>query len=94
VIYTALLTQELRDTLPALYTTECESDPIVRARFFSVYSGWSWYAIEFDGEDTFWGYVDGFTQEKGYFSLAELSTNFVERDKGFTPAPLSQVMKR
>jgi Protein of unknown function (DUF2958) len=34
--------------------------------------GWTWYVIEFDGEDPFFGLVDWFERELGYFSLREL----------------------
>ena len=33
---------------------------------------WTWYAIEFDGADLFFGYVVGHVPELGYFSLQEL----------------------
>ena len=46
-----LLTKELREALPELYATEHDADPLVQARFFATWSDWSWYPIEFDGED-------------------------------------------
>lgn len=94
-----LLTKELRDKLPPLYATEDEEDPLVICKFFTPDSSWSWFAIEFDGEDTFYGFVDGHFQELGYFSLAELEGIRgpyglpVERDTGFEPMRLSEVKK-
>jgi hypothetical protein len=35
---------------------------------------WTWYAIEFDGEDLCFGYVIGFDAELGYFRLSGLMT--------------------
>ena len=92
-----LLTKELREQLPPLYACETEKDPLVRAKFFYPDFNWTWYAIEFDGEDTFFGLVDGF-EELGYFSLKELESNRgkmglpIERDLYFEPCRLSTLM--
>ena len=48
-----LLTKELRDRIPAMRAQEGLEDPIAYVKFFSPYSGWTWYATEFDGEDLF-----------------------------------------
>jgi hypothetical protein len=66
-------------------------------RFFSPDCSWTWYAIEFDGDDTFFGLVDGFEKELGYFRLSELLENRgkfgleIERDLHFTPTRLSEL---
>ena len=93
-----LLTKELRDRLPALYSTDgMGDDAIVQAKFFTPDSSWDWYPIEFDGDDLFFGLVDGFEQELGYFSLSELQSVRgpwglpIERDLYFTPKPLREV---
>ena len=95
------ITAEILKALPKLYSQENVSDPMVVAKWFSPYSNWRWYAIEFDGEDTFFGLVQGFETELGYFSKKELEeTNFghgrfevpaVERDLSWTPKKLSEV---
>jgi len=93
-----LLTSEIKAKLPVLYTGENEKDPMVWCKFFTPDSSWTWYAMEFDGIDTFYGLVDGFEQELGYFSLAELQSVRgklglpIERDRYFTPCRLSEVM--
>ena len=93
-----LLTDELREKLPPLYATEGVSDPTVICKFFLPATGWTWYAIEFDGEDVFFGYVVGQYPELGYFSLHELEEVrgpfdlAIERDH-FTAMPLSKVRK-
>ena len=69
-----LLTKALREKLPKLYATEDQKDPLVICKFFTPDAGWSWYATEFDGTDTFFGYVDGHFPELGYFSLTELES--------------------
>ena len=88
-----LLTKKLRGELPALYTNENEADPKAIVKFFTPFSNWTWYATEFDGEDTFFGLVDGFDKELGYFSLSELESlgPKVERDLWFNPTPLSRL---
>jgi len=92
-----LLTKELRRKIPSLYSTENDADPIVQAKFFTPDSNWTWYIIEFDGKDIFYGYVVGFEAELGYFSLSELENVRgpfglkVERDLHFKPIPLSKI---
>jgi hypothetical protein len=68
-----LLTQELRAALPPLRSTQSLGiDAPIIVKFFTPTSNWTWYATEFDGEDLFFGLVDGFDKEFGYFSLSEL----------------------
>ena len=91
-----LLTPALRASLPPLYGQEGTPDPIVYARFFTPDSSWTWLATEFDPEEgRFFGLVDGFEPELGYFLLEDLETSRgplglpIERDLHFTPAPLT-----
>ena len=92
-----LLTNELRRQLPPLYASEHEEDPQIICKFFTPDSSWTWYAIEFDGDDTFFGFVEGLDNELGYFSLSELESVRgplglpIERDLYFEPCRLSQV---
>jgi Protein of unknown function (DUF2958) len=92
-----LLTDELRRILPPLYATETAADPIVQVKFFTPDAQWTWYAIEFDGDDTFFGFVKGLEDEMGYFSLSELQEIRghlglpVERDRSFEPTRLSKL---
>jgi len=70
-----LLTQEIRRKLPALYTQESKGGKaIAHVKFFTPDSNWTWWATEFDGEDTFFGLVEGHEKELGYFSLKELES--------------------
>lgn len=92
-----LMTKELREQVPPLYATEDEKDPMLVCKFFHARSGWTWYAIEFDGDDLFFGLVEGHFTELGYFSLSELE-GFrdgwglgIERDIHFEPKRLSEV---
>ena len=92
-----LLTQADRKRLPPLYTTENDRDPIAQVKFFDPCGSWSWYATEFDGEDLFFGLVDGSDRELGYFRLSELAGVKgpfgigIERDTSFDPTPLSKL---
>ena len=58
---------------------------------------WTWYAMEFDGKDSFFGFVAGEYPELGYFSLSELENLEglygigVERDRYFEPVRLSTI---
>ena len=92
-----LMPKEIRDKIPNLQNADKNS--IVWVKFFSPYSGWTWYATEFDGVDTFFGYVCGFANEWGYFSLKELEETTlgpdlpaIERDCSFTPQPLLELL--
>lgn len=95
-----LMTAELEAALPALYSTDGQGeDALVVAHYFSPYTGWDWYATEYDpATGTFFGWVKGFEGEYGYFSLAELDTAqlangvpAVERDLYWTPVTLGEV---
>lgn len=94
-----LLTQKLLAKLPPLYSQENEPDPMVICKFFYPDFSWTWYAIEFDGKDLFFGLVDGDEGELGYFRLSELLTKkgkfglSVERDLYFKPCRLSEIRK-
>lgn len=41
-----LLTDEIKATLPALYSQEQNPDPQVVAKFFCPWGNWTWYATE------------------------------------------------
>lgn len=92
-----LLPEDIRKALPPLYATESEKDPEAQVKFFTPDSNWTWYAIEFDGDDLFFGLAVGFEAELGYFRLSELESARgplglpVERDLYFTPMPLSKL---
>ena len=96
-----LLTKELRERFPKIGDTEFLSPEETRviAKFFDPTGSWTWYATEFDGEDLFFGLVDGFEKEMGYFSLSELEAVEgpyglgVERDLHFGDHMLSEFTK-
>jgi len=93
-----LLTKANRKALPALYSQDGKGgDTMAVVKFFTPDSNWTWYATEFDGEDTFFGLVDGFEKELGYFSLSEIQSVRgklglpIERDRYWKPRPLKEI---
>lgn len=93
-----LLTDELRERLPDLYSTEeLGLEAPAQVKYFTPDSGWTWYASEFDGEDLFFGLVVGLEIELGLFSLSELQTARgplglpIERDKFFESQTLKEL---
>jgi hypothetical protein len=95
-----LLTKELETKLPALYENEeIGLDALAVVKFFNPVGAWTWYASEYDPkEKIFFGLVDGFEKELGYFSLEELESLElpmglkIERDLYFNPTPLKDLM--
>lgn len=69
-----LLTESIRKELPPLHATENDPEPVARVKFFTPWTIWTWYVLEFDGKDVFFGLVEGIDTEWGYFSLAELES--------------------
>ena len=94
-----LITEELRKQLPPLYSQENELDPMVICKFFTPGSSFTWFIIEFDGEDLLFCKVyshlcpDG---ELGYSSLSEIESVRgalglgIERDLYFKTKRLSE----
>jgi hypothetical protein len=100
-----LLTSKIKRQLSAASRKGVlDSDPLVHCKFFLPASSWTWYVIsgrEWNHDDwLFFGFVVGYEAEFGEFSLSELRAIrgplglTVERDRYFTPCPLSEVMKR
>ena len=114
---TNLLPDALKERMPPLYSQENERDPMVHAKFFDPVGSWSWFATEGSPVDEdgyydtdkekvdyiFFGLVDGYEAELGYFSLNELQTAKeglegpaalpIERDVWFEPKRLSEIRR-
>lgn len=68
---------EVKSTLPPLYSQESVKDPIVHVKWFCPWNQWTWFATEGqeqDGDFILFGYVIGHEREWGYFSLNELQS--------------------
>jgi hypothetical protein len=91
-----LLTKEIIKKLPAMRETEGQGkEAIAQVKFFTPDSNWTWYGVEYDADQRlFYGLVEGFDKELGYFSLDELEEIKgpmglkIERDRSFSPTPL------
>ncbi len=97
-----LMTKELAEKLPRLYSQEKTADPLLRAKYFHPMSSYTYYVLEYDpGNRLFFGYADTgdpATSELGYASLDEMEQVVVmglgmERDLYFDPIPLSEVKR-
>ena len=95
-----LINDEIIKKLPKLYEQDGKGlNAIAYIKFFTPDSNWSWYVTEFDGIDLFFGLVDGFEKELGYFSLSELENVRgplglkIEIDLYFEPTTLEELIK-
>tara|TARA_R100000995_G_scaffold27458_1_gene11973 strand:+ start:3940 stop:4242 length:303 start_codon:yes stop_codon:yes gene_type:complete len=95
-----LLTKKILKKLPKFYETEevALADKKLIVKFFDPCGFWTWYGVEYDSEqEVFFGYVEGYEKEWGYFSLAELKsvkTAFglgIERDMYFKEIKFSEL---
>lgn len=93
-----LMTQSIRQTLPPIGGQDGRcGKAIAHVKFFTPDSSWTWYATEFDGEDLFFGLVDGHEREMGYFRLSEMQKArgplglAIERDLYWKPRMLEEI---
>ncbi len=101
-----LLTKAIRKMLPPMRATENtpEDQKIAVVKFFNPMGRTTWYGIEFDGVDLFFGYAVSSLgpdcDEYGYFSLAELESIRlpmglkIERDLYFKPQLLKPLIDK
>ena len=98
-----LLTQEIIQKLPKLYSQENEEDPVVHLKMFTPDSGWTWFILEGDeqedGDYLFFCKVISPLEpegELGYVTLNQLKEVRgpmglkIERDIYYKAKPLSQ----
>jgi hypothetical protein len=93
-----LLPKEIADRLPPLYSQEERGeDAISQVKFFTPWTSWTWYASEYDPEQSLcYGVVVGHEREFGYFRIDELEAIrgpgglTIERDLYWTPRPLKE----
>lgn len=96
-----LMTKEIEKAIPALYAQDGKGDDaIVYVKFFTPDSNWTWFATEYDpATKQFFGLVQGFEEELGYFSLEELEKARgplglgIERDLHFGQKTIGEVKK-
>ncbi len=89
-------------TIPTLYETEKDDDPLAIIKLFTPLSDWTWYVLEYAPDDKrAFGLVvraDPAMTELGYFSIAEMgemigpaSMPMVERDLWWEPTPITDI---
>lgn len=92
-----MMTKALRKELPKLYSQDgLGMEAVAIVKYFHPFSSWTWYATEFDGDNTFFGLVDGFDKELGYFNLSDFENTKLrglpfERDLYFKPTKLEDL---
>ena len=103
-----LFTKDLETKLQKAYGTySTDEDPMVLDKIFNPYGGQTWYLMNQDPEDLeyLWGvavlFADIGPEMGGLPSKTEFETIRVkpfggqlERDKWFTPRPVSELMKQ
>ena len=72
-----LITKQIEKRIPPLYSTDGKKgNRKIPVKFFTPDSNWTWFVLEGekqpDGDWRFFGLVEGFETELGYFHLAEL----------------------
>ena len=91
---------DLKAQIPKLYSQENNPDPTVWTKFFTPWTGWTWFITEGEeqeGDYIMFGYTIGHDREWGYISLNELSSVTgpmglkIERDIHFTPKKKSEI---
>ena len=94
-----LLTKEIMKQIPPIGEQDNSKDPIVYVKFFDPCGSFTWFILEYDGNDTFFAFVKSHLcpeGELGYVSLQELKSIKrplglgIERDLYFTQKPLSK----
>ena len=90
-----LLTEAIKKKLPSLGHGKQGPERKFICKFFDPCGSWTWYVCEGSRQTTgdwlFYGLVDGFAKEWGYFTLSELESVRgalglgIERDIHFDP---------
>lgn len=93
-----------KEGIPKLYSLDGKpgEEVPIKLKFIDIFGTWEWYAWEADIEDDdiiFFGYVNGFEKEMGYFYLSEFQSvnQGIQRiviDKDFIPITLAELKDR
>jgi len=89
-----LLKASDRKALPELYAQDGKGlNAKVYVKFFNSRGRGTWFATEFDGDNTFFGYTMGLGgDELGYFTLKDMQRGGIERDMSFKPQTLKSAI--
>lgn len=97
-----LMTAVIEARAPGLGATEGQEAPTVCAHFLSCLNGWCWWMTEYDPEPReAFGLAQGFADEWGYFSIAEMEElnrskgfNVIDREGYFKSKPVSECRRQ
>lgn len=93
-----MITKKDLEQIPQLYETDEEQDKTAYLHFKLLGGKGNWYVCEYQQQEEdilFYGYVELFTNEWGYFTLNELSTvPTIILDKNFQPTKISEVKQK
>lgn len=67
------INEEITKNIPKLYTQDSLGKEAIVYMILEGLNGWKWYITEYDGLDTFFGFVQGWVDEWGYISKSELN---------------------
>ena len=92
-----LLPKVISDKLPKLFEQAwLGEDAVIFIKYLIPQTNKAWYVTEYDGKDTFFGFMTGGDVELGYFNLQELMKNkndpslAVRMDTDFEPATIRE----
>lgn len=93
-----LLTKAMIKNIPMLYTTEHQpmGERMVTAKFFHPLTKFTYYVLEFDGNNTFFGICKRAGVELDYITLADLRNMRIlgliaERDLSWEPTKVKDI---
>jgi len=93
-----LLPEAYINKLPKLYEQAwLGENAVIFIKYHDPHNNNAWYVTEFDGKDTFFGFILGDDTRLGYFRLQELKDYKnelglgVERDDDFKPATIKEL---
>lgn len=97
-----LMTAVIEARAPGLGATDGQEAPTVCAHFLSCLNGWCWWMTEYDPEPReAFGLAQGFADEWGYFSIAEMEElnrskgfNVIDREGYFKSKPVSECRRQ
>jgi hypothetical protein len=96
-----LLPEAIANKLPKLYEQAwLGEDAVIFTRFFDPSRNWAWYVTEYDGKDTFFGFIISNDTRMGYFKLKELidyrgiSGAVIKRDIDFEPLTIKELKSK
>ena len=99
-----LISNEILKQLPTLDAVKQAGFDLFNAKalvkFLTPGDKWTWYALAFDGEDLFFGFINGNVPELGYFRLSALehgrsaASHPVICDPDYQPETLRQLLQQ